>query len=483
MNYKIVLRILGRIFIIEALAMLPSLFVSLCYSDGAHLSLMISMSALVVAGSLLMLLYKKNERSMRPREGFFAVALCWIGISLFGALPLYLSGVIPNYIDAVFETISGFTTTGSTIMKNVEGMPQSIMFWRSFTHWIGGMGVLVLTLAVLPAGERGSFNLMRAEATGPSSERIVPRLRKWAMILYGIYIFLSVLQAIFLLVGGQSLFDTLINVFGTAGTGGFSNYNASVGAFGNAYIEYVIGIFMLLFSVNFGMYYAVVTRSFAQIKKNTELRVFFLIVILATLIIIGNLMLSGNYESFSLALRHAFFQVASIGSSTGFSTTDFNLWPELSKGILLLLMVIGACAGSTGGGIKVIRAVMLGKSALREIKKIIHPHAVSVVHINGQPAQEKDLTGVLHYFVIYIVIIICAMLIVSAENMGFETTFSSVISAISNTGPGLGHVGPASTFADFSGLTKIVLSATMLIGRLEIYPILMLVVPSAWRKA
>ena len=483
MNYRLILLVLGRILVLASAAMVPSLIVSFIYGDGVHLAFIVTMAALLVLGAVIVALFRRQELNMRPREGFVAVALCWITITIFGALPSYISGAMPSYIDALFESTAGFTTTGATILMSVERLPESIAFWRAFSQWLGGMGVIILTLAILPAGGHGAYNLVRAESTGPASERLVPRLRRSAVTLYIIYIALTLLQTIMLLIGKMSLYDALIHTFATAGTGGFSSRDMSVGAFGSGYIEYTIGAFMVLFSVNFGLYFAAVTRGFGRIRKNTELKVFLCIMVIGAALITMDLMRNTVYESLADTIRRSFFHTASLGSSTAFFTVDYNLWPNFSRIILMCLMLIGGCAGSTASGIKVVRAVTLCKSAAREIKRIIHPRAVSVVHINGEPVQEKDLTGVLHYFFIYVLIIILATLLVSLDNLGFETTFTGVFAMITNVGPGFGLAGPAGNYAGFSALSKLVLSATMLVGRLEIFPILMLIIPSTWKRA
>ena len=483
MNYRIVSLALGRILVISAAAMAPSLLVSLLYGDGAHFSFIITMDALLVLGVPMVVLSRKHKRTMRSREGFVAVAVCWVAIALFGALPPYFSGAIPKYIDALFEMSAGFTTTGATILPTVENLPESIVFWRAFSQWLGGMGVLILTLAILPAGERGVFNLARAESTGLSSERLVPRIRQSAMILYAIYLALTILQTLALIIGGMSLYEALIHSFATAGTGGFSSRDMSVGAFNSGFIEYTVAVFMLLFSISFALYFAAVSREFTRIRKNTEIKVFLCIVAVSTILIAADLMRNGVYGSLSETLRYSFFQTASLSSSTAFSVVDYNQWPGFSKMLLLCIMAIGGCAGSTAGGLKVFRVIMLYKSASREIKRIIHPRSISVVHINKEPVQDKALTGVLHYFVVYIMIIIAAILIVSLDEMGLDTTFSGVIAMISNVGPGFGLVGPMSNYAGFSVLSKLVLSLTMFVGRLEIFPILMLIFPSTWKRA
>ena len=483
MNYRIILLILGRILILVAGAMAPSLAVSLLYKDGIHWSFIVTMAAMLISGIIIMCLLKKQERTMRPREGFVAVALCWIMIVLFGALPPFLSKTIPSFVDALFEMTAGFTTTGATILMSIEDVPKSIVFWRAFSQWLGGMGVLVLTLAIMPAGEHGVFNLVRAESTGPSSERLVPRIRQSAMILYGIYVALTLIQAIMLLIGKMSFFDALLHAFTTAGTGGYSSRDMSVGAYDSAFIDYTIGTFMLLFSVNFGLYFAIATGDFGRIRKNTELKVFGFIILAATILLVVDLLRNNVYDSLSQTIRYAYFHAASLGSSTAFFLVDYNMWPGFSKIVLWCLILIGGCAGSTAGGLKVVRITTLYKSAVREIKKIIHPRSVSVVHVNNSPLQEKDLFSVLHYFVIYAFIVFFATMVVSWDSVGLENAFSGVVAMISNVGPGFGEVGPIGNYTGFSNVSKMVLSAVMLVGRLEIYPMLMLVVPSAWKRA
>ena len=482
MNYKIVLRMQGRILIITAAAMTPSLLISFLYDDGAQLSFILSIAIILAVGIAFALSFRQKDSVMRPREGFIIVALSWVLLSLFGALPAFISGAIPNYIDALFENTAGFSTTGATILSTIENVPEGIVFWRTFTQWLGGMGVLILTIAILPAGDRGAQNLMWAELPGPSSERIVPRVRKSVIILYSIYVALTLIQAVMLLFGGMSLYEALIHALATAGTGGFSSRDLNIGAFNSDYIEYVVSVFMLLFAINYSLYYAIIARRFIRLRKSTELKVFFMIIVVSSALIALNLMMNNYYDSVETTVRHSVFHVISMSSSTGYSTVDYNLWPEFSRIMLMILMSVGACAGSTGGGLKVIRVTILFKSAVRELKKIIHPRSVNIVHIDGQPVQDKTLTGILHYFIVYVLILIVAILFVSLDNMGTETTITSVIAMISNLGPGFGAVGPRFNYSGYSYLSKIVLSVTMLVGRLEIYPILMLVMPSSWKK-
>lgn len=482
MNFRLIFRLLGRVMLIEGAALIPSLAISIHFEDGAALSFLLTMILVTAVGAALSFAVPKSKTQMHPREGFFAVALVWVALSLFGALPFVFSGEIPNYIDAVFEVVSGFTTTGSTILHAVEGLPSSILFWRSFTHWLGGMGVLIFALAILPADGRGVYNLMRAESTGPTSERIVPKVRQAALILYSIYLTLSVLQTVLLAAGGMSLFDALIHMFGTAGTGGFSNKNLSVGAYNSAYFDYVIGIFLVLFSINFGVYFALISRRFREVSKNTELWVF-LGLVGASVVAIGfNLLRSGLYSSAAHAVRDSFFQVTAVASTAGFSSTDFNLWPDFSRMILLLLMVTGACAGSTGGGVKVIRMVIMVKASRRELNKILHPRSVNVVKVGGKTVPETVISGVMHFFIVYLLLLVLATLLVSLDNLGMTTSFSAVIATLSNIGPGFGLVGPMGNFDCFSYFSKIVLTLCMLLGRLEIFPILMLLIPATWHS-
>ena len=473
---------LGRILLLTAATMAPSLLISLLYSDGAHMAFVYSIAIVLIAGTVASIAFHKQEQAMRPREGFVTVALSWALLSLFGSLPSYLAGVTPNFIDALFENTAGFTTTGATILVTVENLPESIIFWRSFTQWLGGMGVLILTLAILPAGERGSQNLMWAELPGPTSERLVPRVRQSVMILYLIYIALTVLQIVMLLFGKMSVYEALVHAFATAGTGGFSSRDLNIGAFDSKYIEYVVGVFMLLFSISYSLYYALITRKVARIRKSTELRVYLSIIVVSAALMAVNLSMSNYYDSIATTVHHSLFHAISMSSSTGYSIVDYNLWPEFSKVVLLILMIVGACAGSTGGGLKAIRVTILFKSAARELKKIIHPRSVSIVHIDGQPVQDRSITGILHYFIVYVIIVFAAILLVSLDNMGAETTITSVFASISNLGPGFGSVGPGMNYSEYSYLSKIVLTLTMLIGRLEIYPMLLLAFPSSWRR-
>jgi trk system potassium uptake protein TrkH len=409
------------------------------------------------------------------------VALGWILVSAFGALPFILSGAIPSVIDALFESVSGFSTTGASILRDIEVLPKGILFWRSFTHWMGGMGVLILMIAILPSVKANTLHIMKAEAPGPSPDKFVPKIGQTAKILYIIYITLTAIEVVFLLVGGMSLYDALIHAFGTASTGGFSSRNASVAAYGSIYIETVITVFMLLFGVNFTLYYMGFKRNIKSALRDEELRFYFGTVVAAIILIVLNI--NGTvYHSIGESIRYSAFQVGSIITTTGYTTADFNLWPAFSQGILLLLMFIGASAGSTGGGLKCIRVILLFKIIKREITKINHPRAVQTVKINGRVVDEQILSGVMAFFFFSILIFAVSVLAVLLEGKDLITSTTAVIASINNIGPGLGFVGPTGNYADLSILSKGVLSVCMIIGRLEIYPIMLLVFPSFWKR-
>ncbi len=480
MNSRLVFKSIGTAILVEAGCLLPSLFVALYFGEN-YRAFLYTMLILAVVGFGLTRL-KPKIKQLYPRDGFAITALSWILLSAFGALPFVFSGTIPNYIDALFETISGFTTTGSTILTNVETMPQSLLFWRSFTHWIGGMGVLVLMLAIMPSVRSTSLHIMKAESTGPSPGKVVPRLGDTAKILWVIYTAFSTVMVLLLLLGGMPLFDSLIHMFGTAGTGGFSNHNLSIGHYENSYFSWVITAFMVLFGVNFSLYWAALKGNLKTLLKDEELR-FYLLTILAAIILISvNLSQAGLYQTVTETVRHASFQVSTIVSTTGFSTTDFNLWPVFSKIILVLLMFIGSSAGSTAGGIKCVRFVILFKVIRREITRITHPRSVRTILINGRSIDESLVSSVLTYFGLYICLTAAAVLAVAWDSQDLVTATTAVFATINNIGPGLAAVGPVGSFQDFSHFSKLVLSACMLIGRLEIYPILLLFLPSFWKR-
>ena len=481
MNKRLVLRLLGAILLIEALAMAPSLAISLLYGDGDALALLSSMALLAALGFPAWRFARPREQNLRAREGFLVVALSWVLLSAFGALPFVISGLIPNYIDAFFEAVSGFTTTGATLMGNFDGLPRGVMFWRSFTHWIGGMGVLVLTLALLPQMTGRSSHLVRAESPGPSLSKIVPKIGDTAKILYLIYGALTVIELAALIIAGMSPYDAAIHAMGTAGTGGFSNYGSSVGAFDSAVIDAIITFFMVLFGINFALFYRVLVGGWRDALRSEELHWYLALFAGSTLFV--SLMILPQYGTFLNALRYGSFQVATIMSTTGYATADFNLWPQAVKALIVVLMFIGSCAGSTAGGIKVVRVGILCKLGCREVRRTFQPRKVQVVRFEGKGVEENRLTQVSAFFFVYVLLVLAGMFLVSLEGLyDLETNFTAVLTCISNVGPGLGHVGPVENFSGYGPFAKVVLSLLMLAGRLELFPILVLFHPSAWRK-
>ena len=481
MNKRLVLRLLGAILLIEALAMAPSLAISFLYGDGDALALLSSMALLAALGFPAWRFAHPREQNLRAREGFLVVALSWVLLSAFGALPFVISGLIPNYIDAFFEAVSGFTTTGATLMGNFEGLPRGVMFWRSFTHWIGGMGVLVLTLALLPQMTGRSSHLVRAESPGPSLSKIVPKMGDTAKILYLIYGALTMIELAALIIAGMSPYDAAIHAMGTAGTGGFSNYGSSVGAFDSAVIDAIITFFMVLFGINFALFYRVLVGGWRDALRSEELHWYLALFAGSTLFV--SLMILPQYGTFLNALRYGSFQVATIMSTTGYATADFNLWPQAVKALIVVLMFIGSCAGSTAGGIKVVRVGILCKLGCREVRRTFQPRKVQVVRFEGKGVEENRLTQVSVFFFVYVLLVLVGMFLVSLEGLyDLETNFTAVLTCISNVGPGLGHVGPVENFSGYGPFAKVVLSLLMLAGRLELFPILVLFHPSAWRK-
>ncbi len=477
MNYKMIGYVISRILWTEGILLLLPLLVSALYREPLT-PFLLPMLALGLTG--LVLCRKPKQTSLYARDGFAVVALAWVGMSLFGALPFVISGDIPNFIDAFFETVSGFTTTGATILTAVEPLGKGILFWRSFTHWIGGMGVLVFVMAVLPMTDGHGMHLLRAEMPGPSVGKLVSRMSDTAKILYGIYLAMTVIEIILLLLGGMPLFDSCIHSFGSAGTGGFSNRDLSVGAYDNVYFDIVIGVFMLLFGVNFNLYYFLLIRRFREVFRSEELRAYLLIVTGAVLAIALDIW--HMYGSFAESLRYSFFQVASIITTTGYATADFNLWPSFSKGILVVIMFIGACAGSTGGGIKVARIVMLVNSSWNDMRKMLHPNAITTTRFEGKPMTDQNIRGVHVFLSVYLLVFTVSFLILSLEQFDLVTTFTALTACINNIGPGLEMVGPTGNFSQFSWTSKLLLSFDMLVGRLEIFPMLLLFAPSIWKR-
>ena len=493
MNKRLTFHLIGNVVRVAGALMLAPLIVSLIYGGSDAMPILISMAITLAVGFALAMIRPRRD-FLRAREGFTVVAFSWILVSFLGGLPFYFSGYIPSLVDCFFETVSGFTTTGATIIKDIEALPRGLLFWRSFTHWAGGMGVLVLSLALIPKMGARSIHLMRAESPGPSTDKLVPRVANNAKILYAIYGGLSVLMVIALLFCGLDLYDALVHMFGAAGTGGFGTYGNSIAHWNSAAVDVVVGVFMALFGVNFSLYYFLLKRNWKAVLGNSELLLYWGILLGSTVLIAINIMpqaaqgfhaiaegVQGGGNFFT-ALRYSFFQVSSIMTTTGYATADFNLWPQFSRGLLVAIMFIGASAGSTGGGIKVIRVQLLLKSMVRDIRRTVHPKSVNTVKLDGHTVDENILSGVQGFFFAYMFVLFISTIIVSLDGFSFETNFTAVVATLSNIGPGLGMVGPTGNFAAFSDLSKIVLSLCMLIGRLEVFPILMLVSPSAWRK-
>ena len=471
--------IIGRILLAEALLLLLPLAVTLGYGE-APAPFLIPMGLLAAFGALLSA-RRPRETALYARDGLAVVALAWIAVSLFGALPFYISGSMPTYVDCFFETVSGFTTTGATILTEVEPLAKGILFWRSFTHWVGGMGVLVFVMAILPmSGDGHGMHLLRAEMPGPAPGKLVSRMSDTAKILYGIYLVMTVIEIVLLVAGGMPLFDSCIHSFGSAGTGGFSCRNLSVGAYNNPYFDIVIGIFMMLFGLNFNLYYFLLVRRFREVFRSEELWAYVIIAAVAVGAITWNIV--DLYDSVGTSLRHAFFQVSSIMTTTGYATVDFNTWPSFSKAILVALMFIGGCAGSTAGGLKVARVVILEKASAGELRRMLHPNAVPAIRFEGKPLSDRAIRGVCLFFALYMAIFTVSCLLVGLEQMDLVTVFTAVATCINNVGPGLEIVGPMGNFSTFSPFSKVLLSFDMLVGRLEIFPMLLLFAPSIWRR-
>ncbi len=479
MNRKMILRMIGLMLLAEAALLSLPAITALIYGERCIWSILITMGIAGGAGLLIHVLCKPESRVIYAREGFVTVALTWLVLSAVGALPFFISGEIPNYIDAFFETVSGFTTTGASILTEIEAMSRGLLFWRSFTHWVGGMGVLVFIMALVPGLSDRSIHIMRAEMPGPVVGKLMPRAKDTASILYKIYLAMTGAEIILLLCGGMPLYESIVHAFGTAGTGGFGVKADSIAGY-SPYIQWVIAAFMLLFGVNFNLYYLLLARRWRAARQGTEVWYYFGIVIVSIALITANIL--PIYRSFSVALRNSAFQVSSIITTTGYATADFNAWPQLSKSILLILMMIGACAGSTGGGLKVSRAVMLCKTAIKELKFMIHPHSVSSVRFEGKNVDGATLKSVSSYFIMYMVITFVTFLILSFQGFDLETNLSATFACFNNIGPGFGMVGPTGNFAAYNGFNKLILSLAMLLGRLEILPLLLSLSPAMWAR-
>lgn len=483
MNYKLVGRIISLVLLIEAFFMLVPLFIALGDKEGdVALSFLYTIAAIVAVSGAVLFLTRKRTQDFYAQEGFLATGLSWIFMSLFGCLPFFISGYIPNMIDAFFETVSGFTTTGSSILTDVEALPRALLYWRSFTHWLGGMGVLVFLMAVIPAANKGKssdMHLLRAESPGPDVGKLTPHMKSTATILYLIYIGMTVLCVVFLLIGKMPFFDSICIAFGTAGTGGFGVRNDSLASY-TPFAQNVTTIFMFLFGVNFNIYYLMLLRKFRSVIKSQELRVYILYYVFAVAGIFCTVI--NMYDTWNEALRHSAFQASSIMTTTGYATTDFELWPSLAKGILLALMCIGACAGSTGGGIKVSRTIILAKTLRRNVRHAIHPDRTVVIQMDNRRLNEHTITNVSSYLVAYVAIIAMSFLLISIDNQTMMTNFSAVIACFNNIGPGFETVGATGNYSTFSGFSKIVLCADMLLGRLEIFPLLAMLSRTTWNR-
>lgn len=478
MNYSIVLYILGCVLKFEsAFLVLPAL-VGLIYREHASVSYL-AVAVLCLILGVLLTHKKPRSTNLYTREGFVAVALSWIIMSIFGAIPFVLTGDIPFYVDALFETISGFTTTGSSILTDVESISKASLFWRSFSHWIGGMGVFVFIMAILPMMGGSTMNLMKAESPGPSVSKLVPHVKDTAKILYGIYIAITICEATILRALGMPLFDSLTTTFGTVGTGGFGIRNDSIAGYSPA-IQITITVFMILSGINYTAYFYILTGKIKELFKIEEVRWYLAIIFGSVAVITWNV--RSLYPTFSETLRHAFFQVGSIITTTGYATTDFDLWPALSKTLLVTLMFIGACAGSTSGGIKVSRILILLKAIRKELSLIIHPRQVKKIRMDGHPVDHETLRSANVFLVVYFVLLLTSMLLISVDEFDFSTNFTSVVTVLNNIGPGLNLVGPTQNFSIFSPFSKFVLMFDMLAGRLELFPMMILLMPSTWKR-
>lgn len=478
MNYRVISYVLGCVINIEAAAMLLPLVCAIIYNEPTKWIFAVCALICLVVGMPLSTL-KPTNKSIFAKEGFVIVALSWIVMSLLGALPFVLSGSIPNFIDAFFESASGFSTTGASILSDVEVLPRSILFWRSFTHFIGGMGVIVFLVALLPLSGGDNLHLIRAESTGPAVGKLVPKVKSTAKILYGIYITLTVIEIILLKLGGLDWFSSLTLSFGTAGTGGFAIKNSGLAEY-SSYVQNVITVFMAIFGIDFSFFYLLLMRRFKSALKMEEVRIYIGIVLVSIVVIFFNTM--DMYNGVGEALKHSAFQVSSIITTTGYSTVNFDLWPQISKMILLFLMFCGACAGSTGGGIKVSRIVILCKSIIKEVKVLTHPKSMVKVKMNGRAVEHETLRVINVFFIAYAIIFAVILFIISIENFDFTTNFTAVVATLSNIGPGFSLVGPVCNFSIYSHLSTFVLTLAMLIGRLEIFPILVLMAPRTWKK-
>ena len=485
MNFKLIGRIIAYILLVEAALLLPGMMISLFKHETLAFTGFVYTLGIIFAVSLFLLLITRNARMGRfyAREGLLTTGLTWIVMSAIGCLPFYFSGAIPKYIDCMFEMVSGFTTTGSSILSSVEDMPMGLLFWRSFSHWVGGMGVLVFLMAIVSLGGKNqgfTLHILRAESPGPVVGKMVPRMKQTAMILYKIYLGLTVLDFLLLYLGGMPVFDAACTAFGTAGTGGFGVKNDSMAGY-SPYLQNVTTVFMLLFSVNFSIYYLILLKKFTDVFKDEEFRLFWCMVFASAGLLIWNV--RPLYDTLEETVRHCFFTVGTVMSTTGFATTDFDLWPSFAKGLLLFLMIGGACAGSTGGGMKQVRFLLLWKSLRRNIHKSLHPSEVRAIMVNGRAMDEGIMDNTNAYLIAYVIIVIFSFLAISLDGFSVETNLSAVLATFNNIGPGLSAVGPTCNFSAYSDFSKFVMIMDMLAGRLEIFPILILFSKSTWKRA
>lgn len=479
MNKKMIIFTLGKLLQITGLLMYIPVVIAIIYQEIEGISFVIVGALIFGLGTIIS--YKHPaKKNIYAREGFVIVALSWILISIFGAIPFCLTGEIPSFIDAFFEMVSGFTTTGSSILSDIEALSHASLFWRSFSHWLGGMGILVFVIAFIPISSGRSLHILRAEVPGPIVGKLVSKIRLTARILYFIYAILTLVETVLLMFGGMPLFDSLLNSFGTAGTGGFAIKNASIAAYDSVYVDTVITVFMILFGINFNLIYFVIIGKVKEAFKSEELRCYLFIIIGATVLITINIL--PMYESILSALRYSSFMVGSIITTTGFVTADYGKWPMFSQMIIIILMFVGACSGSTGGGIKVSRIVIYLKNAKKELKHLLHPHSIQTVEFEKQSIDDHVIANIHSYLVLYLTIFALSMLILTIYNLDFKSAFSAVATCLNNVGPGFDVVGPVSNFSSLSDISKLVLSFDMLAGRLEIFPILLLFAPSQWRK-
>lgn len=480
MNYKLIFKVLGYILLIIAVTMIPPFFIALVTAQYDMLAFLISIAATATVGFGLSTV-KIDKKLIKVKEGLTIVTLGWLFASFFGALPFYISGAIPSFVDAFFETVSGFTTTGATIVKDIEVLPYGILFWRSFSHWIGGMGILLVAVAVLPMIGAGGFHIFKAESPGPISDKIVPRIKDTAKILYLTYIFISIAEFILLMIGGMTPFEAIVHTFATLGTGGFSTRNGSIGAFNSSFIFIVISIFMIMSGTNFSLYYDLYKGKWREVIKNSELRLYLGIIAVSVILITIDTNIS-LYHNWFEAFKHSLFQTSSIITTTGYTTADYEQWSTFSQAIIFVLMFVGGSAGSTGGSIKVMRILVLIKLYKRELTKVIHPRAVVSVKIGKDPIAEDTLLNISSFFMLYMLIFAIGSILISLEGIGFLGAASAVAATLGNIGPGFEFVGPTQTYADFSAYSKLLLSFFMLLGRLELFTVIALLTPKFWKN-